>query len=132
LRRTGSGRNRINPSGVSRANATASQLEDLRDYYGAVIRSIENVAPEPSGEDYISGGGEEQTGAANGDEQVDAVNNEEQTKPTSGGAARRQRRERPSTQAQAIEEARDAISKGVPEAIARQRLKDEGYDPSGL
>jgi len=98
----------------SRANQVYAQLSKLRDYYGVLVTNIEEKAPEPSGEDYVSGGGQEQTS------------------PTSGDAGRRERRETPKTQAQAIREAREAISKGVPEAVARQRLKDEGYDPSGL
>jgi len=132
MREIGSGRGRYDSKEVTRANLIAEDLTRLRDYYGVLVQTIEEDVPEPSGEDYVFGGGEEQTGAANGAEQAGAVNDKEQTKPTSGGAGRRQRREERSTQAQAIQEAREAISRGVPEAIARQRLEEEGYDPSGL
>jgi len=106
---------------VSRANQVYDQLSKLRDYYGVLVDNIGNMTPDPSGSDYITGQGRNQ-------EQTTAPTPREQ----SGGAGRRQRREERSTQAQAIQEAREAISRGVPEAIARQRLEEEGYDPSGL
>ena len=130
MREIGSGDGPYDGKEVTRANLIAEDLSKLRDYYGALVQTIEDDAPQLSGANFITGEG----GNTPPPEQT------EKPAPTpSGGAQRRNRRNQSQSQQQqqksqqnAIKDARNAILQGADPAAVRDRLINNGYDASGL
>lgn len=102
----------VTPQQRSKARSLVRPMTRIRDYYGALVENMRSSGEDVSGSDFLGR-----------DTPSESPEGQQSSAPEESAQL---------GQDDAIEQAREAISNGAPTEDVRQRLIDNGYDPSGL